>query len=357
MFGHREPSLKKHLDRWDALLAQAAALLESYRGVLVALEQGAGNMPGGEGLQFHEAMSLVNAQMKGEPRPRVIRDSGTATEKAWQGLVDVINRREVEYREIVRMLANTSASIAQAGAGQAAELKAVAGRIADDVVKVESLSEARRLVGEHVGKLEGMAKKVQADAAARAQQMEIELASTRERFKFAAALAETDPLTGLANRRKGETALDAAIAAGGVFSIFFVDLDGFKAINHRYGHQQGDSLLKVVGQHMRRSMRENDLVCRWGGDEFMVLLRGAPLAAAENSAARMQTNAFGQFMLSRDGEDLRVSISASVGVAEYTAPESKTALLARAEGIMRQRKAAAKAAAAGGAAAAAVQAR
>jgi diguanylate cyclase (GGDEF)-like protein/PAS domain S-box-containing protein len=100
-----------------------------------------------------------------------------------------------------------------------------------------------------------------------------EIAAARSRI---ASLAYSDPLTGLANRVSLAPALEQAIERarrhGNRLAGVFIDLDGFKQINDRYGHAAGDAFLVEVAQRLRRSVRASDLVARLGGDEFFVVL-------------------------------------------------------------------------------------
>ena len=93
------------------------------------------------------------------------------------------------------------------------------------------------------------------------------------------SLSQTDQLTGLLNRRGMETHLMAARAAlertGEPFSVIIGDLDHFKRINDEYGHGCGDAVLVAVAEALSSSLRTRDVVGRWGGEEFLVLLPGA----------------------------------------------------------------------------------
>jgi diguanylate cyclase (GGDEF)-like protein len=160
---------------------------------------------------------------------------------------------------------------------------------------------------------------------------EIEIRRAQEQLKDAELLAYTDALTGLGNRRRAETAIQEAIAAAHPLSLLVFDMNGFKAINDRYGHNQGDQLLKVVAQRIRSAVRDTDVVCRWGGDEFVVILPDSSLADAHGKARQIQARAFGEVLLNRANEGIRVSVGAGVGVAQYESGETAMELFERAD--------------------------
>ena len=116
-------------------------------------------------------------------------------------------------------------------------------------------------------------------------QLQAEVASLRRdltacRASEAAALqaAHIDPLTGLPNRRLLDQRLGGHLQRAGAdpvhLALLFIDLDGFKAVNDLHGHQTGDAVLQRVAARLRQTLRQDDLACRIGGDEFVCVLFG-----------------------------------------------------------------------------------
>lgn len=133
-------------------------------------------------------------------------------------------------------------------------------------------------------------------------------------------LAYTDPLTGVANSRNLVRHLDrltfpsglATKLPGGVFSVIMMDLDRFKEVNDTLGHLHGDETLRTVAQTLTRIARPGDLVCRYAGDEFVLLLPGATRKQAERIADRARES-----VDSLPPVQGQVKIGASVGVASF----------------------------------------
>ena len=140
-----------------------------------------------------------------------------------------------------------------------------------------------------------------------------------ERTKILQARAETDPLTGLANRRKFEsqwTRLQAmAERYGQPLSFALLDLDHFREVNNRYGHEVGDVVLKHIGRLLSECFRGEDVVARWGGEEIALAMYGM----SRSDGVRRVTDALRAIsektMATPDGQSFRVSFSG--GVSEH----------------------------------------
>ncbi len=105
-------------------------------------------------------------------------------------------------------------------------------------------------------------------------------------------LASTDPLTGIANRRGGEKHIANEISRAKrekrPLSCILIDIDRFKAVNDTYGHQAGDQLLRDISALLRRTVRAYDILVRWGGEEFLLVLPGVSLDVARTLADRLR---------------------------------------------------------------------
>lgn len=124
-----------------------------------------------------------------------------------------------------------------------------------------------------------------------------------------------DLLTGAATRREGLNRLQAEIKraqrTGSAMAVLMIDLDHFKSINDRFGHAVGDALLTAIGDTMSRTLRASDVRCRWGGEEFLILLPDTSLAQAQIVATHLLQNVAATAVPSPQGP---VSSTASIGL-------------------------------------------
>lgn len=142
------------------------------------------------------------------------------------------------------------------------------------------------------------------------------------------ALASTDPLTGLKNRRFFQEQLQKCIAksqeSGDTFSLCIIDIDRFKSINDTYGHPVGDLVLSQLAELLQKQSAADSVVARFGGEEFVILLPGQgqeqALLAAERYRSSTQSSTFG---------DLRITVS--IGAATYSPEETNQPLLQQAD--------------------------
>jgi diguanylate cyclase (GGDEF)-like protein len=156
--------------------------------------------------------------------------------------------------------------------------------------------------------------------------------------------ANTDGLTELPNRRHFEEALEAEISRAerfeGGLALILADLDDFKQVNDRYGHQAGDDVLQTFADILRATVREIDLPARYGGEEFAVLLPQTELEGANQLAERLRRALAARPMATHPGG--LVAVTASFGVAAFPEAPTPAALFAAADEALYRAKRAGK---------------
>jgi len=157
----------------------------------------------------------------------------------------------------------------------------------------------------------------------------------RDNLDHSLELAVTDQLTGLHNRRYMTGQLDAlvkrATLGGDPVSCLLIDIDHFKKINDGYGHDVGDEVLREFAVRLASNVRAIDLPCRYGGEEFVVVMPGTKLEDAERIAERIRLHVAGSPFRVMGGSEL-LTVTISIGVAATSGPNEKPeALLKRAD--------------------------
>jgi diguanylate cyclase (GGDEF)-like protein len=145
-------------------------------------------------------------------------------------------------------------------------------------------------------------------------------------------MATTDKLTGLANRQAFDLIMPHVVNEArrdrAPLLAMLIDIDHFKEINDRLGHLAGDDVIRDIARTIKATLRQSDLVCRWGGEEFLVLLKGTNAEQGRQLAEKIRLAI--ESSTYRHGEQ-SIPVTASLGVAAYTAGETLDQLIARAD--------------------------
>ena len=147
-------------------------------------------------------------------------------------------------------------------------------------------------------------------------------------------LATLDPLTGAYNRRTfheiAEREMSRARRAGQPLSVIMLDIDHFRAVNEQHGHRAGDQVLQRIGEILRASLRKEDMLVRFGGEEFLVWLPDVPGPGAVVVAGRVRKSVAAE-EIDVGGQKIALTVSAGVAARLDEGPESVDRLVARAE--------------------------
>lgn len=152
-------------------------------------------------------------------------------------------------------------------------------------------------------------------------------------------MASIDPLTGLLNRQAFEIVLEQSMLdvkrSGHAISGILFDIDSFQQVNDQHGHLAGDQVLRTIAQLARRVVRDNDIITRWSGTEFLILLRECPLDIAVGVAEKLRHAISSQdFGLSSPPQ----TVTTSLGVAQFGFQESQISFFIRADKALRDAK-------------------
>ncbi|HEY7884564.1 MAG TPA: GGDEF domain-containing protein, partial [Cellvibrionaceae bacterium] len=156
-----------------------------------------------------------------------------------------------------------------------------------------------------------------------------------EKAKTLKEAAEKDSLSGLLNRRGLELAFERLRQTGMPMALLLMDIDHFKRINDRRGHNEGDRIIQQMAKVLSSNTREQDVVARWGGEEFIILCVATQSEQAEALAEKIRNKIF----QTEFDENKPLAITASFGVASFINEEALTSVLERADHALYEAKA------------------
>lgn len=152
---------------------------------------------------------------------------------------------------------------------------------------------------------------------------EIILIQWRHRESLIKKLSQTDPLTGLFNRRSFNEKLQLIHRSKAEYAIIILDLDHFKNINDEYGHQCGDEVLEHVAHTLTHCIRPSDIVARYGGEEFIMVLNDTEITQATAIAERCRLAIQDLHIQSRAEESISLTASFGLAMSSYTYESEK----------------------------------
>jgi diguanylate cyclase (GGDEF)-like protein len=333
-------SLRKSMNELEALDALFRAALRCYVAALQDSEDYAVSVHPAVVSDYKERLRNIRRSLAERPAPETLDCARASYEEAVKefsaGANKYFRSKEREIKEILQVLASAAESLSARSDAHSREFHALANEM-ESAVLVDDLTMIRRRIGIGILKLKASFESMSHEHRSAIADMERRLQSFQHRLEVAEALASADPLTGCANRREAERIIARRVSAGLPLCVMLFDLDGFKKINDHYGHYVGDQVLRAFSKRLAGQFRSDDVVSRWGGDEFLVVMSGAPEdldARADRVAEKMR----GLYAIQGPSGPLNVHLSACVGVAQHCPGESGDELFARADSFLYQNK-------------------
>ncbi len=344
-------SIKRHIDDWRAKPETAASGsgVAAYLSLLSSVIQCGARAVPGIGIDPDQKLSGIASDLE--------RDHGRRLPASMEAVNQVVRKHlsrwadraferhqtnEHELGEMVAAMRHTVDSLTKRSALYKQEAGGLAVRL-HSITAMDDLTQIRQAIVDTANSLTACVERTAEEGQETLTRLKAELDSYRTRLSDSEKLSSLDALTGLANRRGFEERLAFRVRAGSRFSLILIDLNGFKDVNDRLGHLAGDEVLRSVAGKLRAAFPSDDLVARWGGDEFAVIVN----CSEKDAGARMERirrAPIGECRVMRDGKPLRVSVNAAFGVVGWNGSETGAGLLARADTCMYRQKRAPQAA-------------
>jgi diguanylate cyclase (GGDEF)-like protein len=209
----------------------------------------------------------------------------------------------------------------------------------ESIADLDDLTQIRSSLVEHVSELRHSVDQMARDNQLLVAQLRVELSTNETKLKTVEHLVLKDQLTGVASRRSVEERIQRNIDNQKAFCVLMLDINRFKKINDKHGHLAGDDVLKQFASKLKLNTRPGDLVSRWGGDEFIVLLE-CDIFQSRTYIERIQNRVFGKYTIQGETSNhgLIVQVDASIGTAEWREGETLQQVIARADTAMYQNK-------------------
>ena len=277
----------------------------------------------------HEALEFANSESR-----RQMQDWGQRTAAHYR-------QKTAEVKGLLLVMARTAESVGERDQRCAGQISEVTRRL-QTIASLEDLTEIRSSIESSAAELKTSLDRMAHEGKQAIDALRAEVAVYQVKLEEAEELACRDALTGLHNRFWVESQIEQRIGKGGPMTLAIVDIDAFKAINDRHGHLVGDEILKQFSRELKSASRSTDVIGRWGGDEFILVLN-CPLSEAEPQLERLRAWVCGDYSVAMHSGPMKLKVDASIGLAELAPAETMKGLLARADAAMYGRKAASRA--------------
>ena len=346
-------SLKKYLDSESAgsnanceqdHRGIAAVAIAAYGSALVEMGSCSLDACPGLGSELNQHLGELSSDLSSnmscgrlEKTSREVEDElrvwGRRTARHYQNKSD-------EVKELLIVMAKMAESVGTRDQRCAGQINEVTARLTA-IASLDDLTEIRASIEKSAAELKTSIERMTAEGKAAIDRLREQVSTYRTKLEEAEEIASRDALTGLRSRLYVESQIELRIDAGIAFCVAIVDIDGFKKVNDEHGHLTGDELLKEFAAELVSACRTTDVIGRWGGDEFMIVLQ-CGLTEASAQTERLSKWICGNYTIEGKSGALKLRVDASIGLAERMPGEEMKNLIARADVAMYGHKAATK---------------
>jgi diguanylate cyclase (GGDEF)-like protein len=316
--------------------AEMPAALECYLSSILEIAETIEAISPEIAASFREPLILLRSRLSADPTPAALEESRDALHEILQNFSE---KAHLQNETLARDLNQTLRMVTRTEDTSAGRNVQYVERLVDFVDRLESAVRSGDLprLASQTADLRDFAQSIELDSRDDFAQLRQKMIEIQRRLHEVELLATLDPLTEVANRRDLDRELAARIDARREFCVLLFDLNGFKEINDRFGHLNGDEVLKQLAARLSSQVRARDYVCRWGGDEFVAIL-ACDLAIAESRSRQIADRLNGPYQIVGPGREFRVDIAVTVGLVQYCPGESPEQLFRRVDESMYRQK-------------------
>ena len=330
-------SLKKHIELHPGQLLETS--ITAYRESVNAMENCGTQVCPALGHDLQHSLEKLKAKLSSEASVDSLADTGRKLAEeleGWGGRASAYyKKRTAEAREIMVTLAKTAEVIAERDSRYAGQFGDLTGTL-KAIANLDDLGQIRQSILASASKLSSYVERLTKENEQSVKHLRSELSTFQNRLEEAERLASQDALTGLSNRRYTESQIQLRIEKAIPFCVLMLDLNGFKSVNDRHGHMVGDDLLKQFADRLRSALRSSDIIGRWGGDEFVVVL-DCEAVQASSRVVSINKKLAGGYSIGGATSGF-VTLTAAIGLAAWHRGGSISELLERADEAMYEQK-------------------
>ncbi|HEV2620097.1 MAG TPA: diguanylate cyclase [Acidobacteriaceae bacterium] len=338
-------SLKKYLEAGSATAASEEtepqkvlpAAIAGWRGSLRVMGKTAARASLLPGSGIEEELAELEAMLADTPTVGAVEEVRAQTQarlEEWaERTAEHLKQQTGGVKELLLLLAGTAESVGERDRRYANRFEDLTAEL-HAVARLEDLVQIRTTLRKKATDLKQCVAQMAQEGQSSLTELRTKVTVYETKLEEAEQMAMKDALTGVANRRGAEARMERLIAQQQKHCVVMLDLNCFKRVNDSYGHAAGDDLLKKFADELHKNMRSTDLVARWGGDEFVVVM-ACDIAAAGPQVERMRKWVLGKYTIDVGAKKTAaVEVGASIGVAQWAAGMTSPQVIAAADKAM-----------------------
>jgi diguanylate cyclase (GGDEF)-like protein len=316
--------------------------MESYRSTLRTIGRSAVAACPAPGRELERDLSSLEEKLAGGATTGAVKKIqervdfalerwGSATAEHLKGKTD-------EVKELLIMLSRTAEAVGERDQRYAAQVGGLTAEL-HAIANLDDISQVRLSLVKKATELKICVDQMAHDGQDSLAALRSKVSAYESKLEVVEELASKDTLTCLANRRGVEARMERHVTLGRTYCVVMLDLNFFKAVNDKHGHVAGDDLLKKFADELQKNVRNEDLVGRWGGDEFVIVLV-RDLKGAESQVHRIREWVFGDYTVETGAgkSPVKISVMAAVGLAQWEPGKTVKQVVEQADAAMYRDK-------------------